>query len=196
MLLSAVFIIFTCSYFIFAAAREGFLSKRTEAGDWVAARILILEIIFFTTWAGYMILWAISGEVGCVAAEVVIIPIFICLDLLQKNIFGLIIWSTLWNFLGSVLHPPSESTPPLLLPFFGQENPQSAAGLTLYSVAGHLRQMSWVCGSARQERNHGRQKDHIILYCRLSSDGDPVQGDVATLILFFASGGWQGELES
>lgn len=103
--MACLFIVFACSWAIFAAAREGFTSKNSEAGNWVANRIMMLQAIFYFTWTGYMVLWAISGEAGCVASESVVIPLFVFLDVFQKNAHGLIIWSTLWNFLGGSWNP-------------------------------------------------------------------------------------------
>ena len=103
--MGAVFFILSVSYAIFSAAREAFISKGTEAGNWVAWRILCIEVFFFSTWIMQMVMYALSGEASCVASESVVIPIVIVLDLVQKNLFGLAIWSTFWNFLGGTWNP-------------------------------------------------------------------------------------------
>lgn len=91
--------IFVVCFFILNQAHQRFFSLNTVEGNRVAWRIRTAQYIFFPSWGIYPFLYILSIEGTCVASEDVIIVCNILADLFAKNIFGILLWDTLWNCL-------------------------------------------------------------------------------------------------
>lgn len=87
------------------SAHQRFFEVDRQAGSRVSVRIRTLQYIFFPAWGIYPFLYILSIEGTCVASEDVIIVCNILADLFAKNIFGILLWDTLWNCLQGNWYP-------------------------------------------------------------------------------------------
>jgi bacteriorhodopsin len=89
--------IYVAAYFIMIAAGNFYVALDSEEGLLIAHRIRIMMFIFFFSWSLYPLFFLLSIEGACVVSENVTVVCFTLLDCLTKNIFGLVLWDTLWN---------------------------------------------------------------------------------------------------
>ena len=90
-------VIFYGAYRIMFQAGQYYISLSTQDGTATANRVRALMFLFFVSWALYPLFFLLSIEGVCVVEESVIMVCFTLLDCLSKNMFGLVLWDTLWN---------------------------------------------------------------------------------------------------
>jgi len=90
-----VFILYVCND-IFTKAIDRF-TKQGERGEAVAHRLYAISRIFFFSWTLYPIFFLLSSQGLCAVAEKWIAMLHMIADLFAKNIFGILMWHTLWQ---------------------------------------------------------------------------------------------------
>nr|AHH02140.1 PsChR1 [synthetic construct] len=84
-------------YDIMTSAAKEWKAKGDSKGNLVSTRLILLRWIFIVSWCVYPLLWILSPQATCAVSEDVIsVAHFIC-DAFAKNMFGFIMWRTLWR---------------------------------------------------------------------------------------------------
>ena len=60
-------------------------------------RLKTIRLIFFLSWTTYPIYFLLGFETTCLLSESVLEPLYIISDALAKNLFGILMWNTLWH---------------------------------------------------------------------------------------------------
>jgi bacteriorhodopsin len=95
--LLCLIVIFLSVYKIMSTAGQYYISLNSKHGSHTAMRIRILMICFFVSWSGYPLFWLLGVEGACVLGESVVSVCMAVLDCFAKNVFGMVMWDTLWN---------------------------------------------------------------------------------------------------
>ena len=90
-----MFILFV-SNDIFTKAIDRF-GKQGSKGQAVVRRLYVISRIFFFSWTLYPIFFLLSSQGLCAVGEKWIALLHMIADLLAKNIFGILMWHTLWQ---------------------------------------------------------------------------------------------------
>jgi len=90
-------VVFLGVHKIMVDAGSYYISLNSPDGLQIASRIRILMVIFFFSWTATPLFWILSIEGACVVSESIIVVCFVVIDSLAKNIFGIILWDTVWN---------------------------------------------------------------------------------------------------
>ena len=95
--LLCLFFVFVSSYKIMVNAGNYYISLNTPEGSHTAMRIRMLMLCFFCSWSAIPLFWVLGVEGACVVSESVVSVCMAVLDCFAKNVFGMILWDTLWN---------------------------------------------------------------------------------------------------
>ena len=95
--LLCLFIIHYTAYWIMVSAGGYYVGLGTIEGANIAQRIRLLMFIYFFSWSAYPLIYVLSIEGACVVEESIIAVCFAVADLFAKNLWGIVLWDTLWN---------------------------------------------------------------------------------------------------